>query len=135
MPKKKTKVISNKDELREWFVQISKYDFKIPIIFEYQIKKPGRTLNQNAFYWAMLSDIKKHLYEASGKTFTEDVLHDYFRKLYLPSEQVEIGGEVVTSLTSTTKLNTQDMSDYLYCIQIHCREEFDLEIEIGEAHA
>ena len=93
---------------------------------ECKIHKATRSLEQNNLYWEWLTVIKKHVYETLGEIFTEEDLHDYYRKKFLPVTVKQMGKEEIVRLTSTTKLNVTKMSEYMTKIDHFCVERLNL---------
>lgn len=72
-------------------------------------KKSKRSIDQNSRYWKFLTDFGRHLgYEA-------EELHELCRFKFL-REYVDIGGERLERLKSTTKLTTAEFSEYMDAI-------------------
>jgi len=74
-------------------------------------KKNKRTLEQNERLWKLYESVGNHL------GYTKDEMHDVAGWKFL-RYQVEIAGEVVNKIESTTKLNTARMSWYQEQIEI-----------------
>jgi hypothetical protein len=72
-----------------------------------EIKQPNRTNDQNALYWKELQILS----EKCGHT--PELWHEYFLRLYVKPQTVEMAGEVVMMRPTTTKLTKQEFSDYL----------------------
>ena len=91
-----------------------------------KLYKSKRSLDQNALYWKWLTCIKDHVLETSGQAFSEDELHIYYRKKFLPYSKKMLGKTEIEVLTSTTKLNTKEMSEYMSKIDLFCVEKLHL---------
>ena len=96
---------------------------ELPLQVDFRPYKSQRSVEQNSRYWKILTLIKEHVYETIGRTDTEEELHDFFREKFLPSSIKVIGGIDIKKLTSTTKLNTKDMTDYMEKIDRFCIEK------------
>ena len=74
-----------------------------------QVTKPrkGRTLNQNSYYWFYIHVI------AAETGDTEDDLHEFFKRKFLRPRQVKVLGNEIKLPESTTRLNTNDFSEYM----------------------
>lgn len=95
----KTLVESLKDG--KWKVEISTLD--------------KRSLDQNSYYWLMLSDyVQPGLYEAGWSDIkTKEDAHIFVTKLFLTVKMVnEKTGEVTERVRSTTDLSKMEMSVY-----------------------
>ena len=69
--------------------------------------KRNRTVEQNDYYWAVLT----HISQETG--YTKDDLHDMMRYKFLGMQKKEVAGVVIEYLPSTTKLKVGDMADYI----------------------
>ena len=73
--------------------------------------KAKRSNPQNSMYWQFLTDFGKYL------GYSQDEMHDLCRFKFL-REAVEVGGQRMPKLKSTTKLNTKEFSEYFEaCVQ------------------
>jgi hypothetical protein len=68
-------------------------------------KKSKRSLDQNRRYWKLLTLFGKQL------GYTADEMHDLCRFKFLRS-RIEIEGEPLPLMQSSTKLTTAEMADY-----------------------
>lgn len=75
-----------------------------------------RSMNQNDLYWMWIGEIATQTNEKSGKNFTKDEMHEWFRAEYLGYESKSIGSKDIRQLRSTTKLTKGEM--YYYMQQI-----------------
>lgn len=74
-----------------------------------------RSLEQNALYWATLTDISREApAHMDGVFYAPDVWHEHFRRLFLPMRPGP-GGEGIP--TSTTSLSVTEMADYITQVQ------------------
>ena len=73
-------------------------------------RKARRSTEQNSRYWKILTELGKHL------GYTHDEMHEIMRYKFLRN-MVEINGESVPLLSSTTKLNTAQFADYMDSIE------------------
>jgi hypothetical protein len=77
-----------------------------------EIRKPKRSLEQNRYYWAILSDISEQV--VPGKAYEPSLWHEYLRALFLPERMVELpDGSVKMLEGSTAELRKDEFSDYL----------------------
>jgi hypothetical protein len=53
-----------------------------------EIRKPKRSLDQNRYYWAILTDISEQV--VPGKAYEPSMWHEYLRALFLPEKMVEV---------------------------------------------
>jgi len=77
-------------------------------IFE---QTPKRSLDQNSRYWKLLTELGRKL------GYSSDEMHDLMRFKFLRSK-IEIEGEAMPLLKSTTKLNVAEMAAYQQDIEI-----------------
>ena len=73
-------------------------------------RKSKRSQEQNERYWQFLTDFGRHL------GYTKDEMHDVCRYKFLRN-RVIVGDEEVPLLSSTTKLSTADMGEYMEAIE------------------
>lgn len=90
------------------------------------VSPPTRTNSQNRLYWKWVNAIRLHILDSTGKAFSSDEVHEFFKSKFLPSREVEIGGEVRNCKGSTAVLNTQDMAEYMDRIDSFCVESLRL---------
>lgn len=69
--------------------------------------KANRSLQQNAYYWALLTEIAK------GTGHTSEEVHEAMKAKFLPPRFVELGDEVIHYPATTTKLDTAEMTDFI----------------------
>lgn len=74
-------------------------------------QKSKRSNEQNSRYWKLLTEFGKHL------GYTQDEMHDICR-FKLLRNAVEIEGERLPLLKTTTKLTTKDMAEYQEAIEL-----------------
>lgn len=85
------------DPTRRWKVEVKEW-------------KTKRSHEQNSRYWKLITDLGKHLgYEA-------EAMHDIARFKFLRNA-VEIEGERLPLLRSTTKLTVSEFTDYMDAIE------------------
>jgi hypothetical protein len=82
--------------------------------------KKNRSLAQNNLYWKWITIMAQH------EGTTVDAMHKYMKKTHLGFEVVEIFGERIAILPSTSKLNVVEMRDYMEQIEIFANMEMDL---------
>jgi len=77
-----------------------------------ELRKPKRSLEQNRYYWAILTDISEQV--VPGKAYEPSVWHEYLRALFLPERMVELpDGSVKMVEASTSELRVNDFTEYL----------------------
>ena len=76
-------------------------DYEIHVI----PRKDKRTLEQNSRLWSLYNSIADHI------GISSDDIHQLMGNKFLKTERV-INNETIVSITSTTKLNTNEMADY-----------------------
>jgi hypothetical protein len=77
--------------------------------------KSKRSLDQNSRLWKLYNDIGKHIGESPDK------IHELCGFKFLRYQTV-VNGETIEAIRSTTKLNTQEMTDYQDAIVRWCAE-------------
>jgi hypothetical protein len=77
-----------------------------------EIRKPKRSLEQNRYYWAILSDISEQI--VPGKDYEPSIWHEYLRALFLPERMIELpDGSVKMLEPSTAELKRDEFTQYL----------------------
>lgn len=69
------------------------------------MRKEKRSNEQNSRLWKLYTSIGNHV------GYTPDEMHDLFGRKYL-RYQIEVLGEVIEKVRSTTDLDTAEMADY-----------------------
>jgi len=88
--------------------------------------KSKRSLDQNRLLWKWTDIIRVHIADSTGKFYSSDEIHEWFKSRFLPFRVVEIGGDAHTCSATTTKLNTKEMAEYLDAINHFCGSELGL---------
>jgi hypothetical protein len=77
-----------------------------------EVRPAKRSLEQNRYYWAILTDISEQV--VPGKAYEPSIWHEYLRALFLPERMVELpDGSVKMLEGSTAELRKDEFSDYL----------------------
>ena len=77
-----------------------------------ELRKPKRSLEQNRYYWAVLTDISEQV--VPGRSYEPSVWHEYLRALFLPERMVELpDGSVKMVEASTSELRVNEFTEYL----------------------
>lgn len=81
------------------------------VIISVEPEEKARTINQNRLYWLYIRIIS----EETGHG--EDDLHALFKQKFLPNIKSRVFDEEVTVIKSTTRLNTDEFSEYINKIE------------------
>ena len=77
-----------------------------------ELRKPKRSLEQNRYYWAVLTDISEQV--VPGRSYEPSVWHEYLRALFLPERMIELpDGSVKMVEASTSELRVNEFTEYL----------------------
>ena len=77
-----------------------------------ELRKPKRSLEQNRYYWAVLTDISEQV--VPGRAYEPSVWHEYLRALFLPERMIELpDGSVKMVEASTSELRVNEFTEYL----------------------
>ena len=77
-----------------------------------EIRKPKRSLEQNRYYWAILTEISEQV--VPGKDYEPSIWHEYLRALFLPERMIELpDGSVKMIEASTAELRKDEFTQYL----------------------
>lgn len=90
-----------------------------------------RSLNQNRYYWLILTDyIQPGLYDLGWREIkTKEDAHDFMRDLFLKVKELnELTGEIRERTKSTTELSTTEFNVYLEEIAQWAAEWLHVEI-------
>lgn len=76
--------------------------------------KSSRSLEQNARYWSLLTEISEQLWP-DGKQYEPEIYHEYFKGRFLGKVQVNFGENDDAAFVpkSTTKLAVKDFGDFM----------------------
>lgn len=77
--------------------------------------KPGRSHEQNARYWAILTEIAEQV-RPEGRQYSPETWHEWAKANFLGKNTIIIDGVPTLIARSTTKLKVKEFSDY--CTQI-----------------
>lgn len=78
-----------------------------------EVRKPSRSLEQNALYWTLIREIADTV-SVEGKRFIPEVWHRYFKNRFLPGRIIELpDGKVIESDPSTSDLSVDEFSMYI----------------------
>ena len=77
-----------------------------------ELRPPKRSLEQNRYYWAVLTDISEQV--VPGRAYEPSIWHEYLRALFLPERMIELpDGSVKMIEGSTAELKLNEFSEYL----------------------
>lgn len=92
--------------------EINKFRIGEKVTFVITSKKPKRTEQQNRYYWGV------YLPLISSETGNDiDDLHTLFKGKFLGKEIVDVMGEKVRRVSSTTELSTSQFIEYIMRIE------------------
>jgi len=89
-------------------------------VAEYQAK---RTLQQNAGYWALISQIAEEAW-VDGKKFSRDAWHEFFREKYL----TKLEGPAGLYAVSTTSLTVREFSEFIGKVEAYAATQLGCEL-------
>lgn len=93
-----------------------------------------RSLSQNALLWMWYGELSTQIKQKSREGYSTDDLHEYFKSRFCPTKELKFGNAVIQA-TTTTRLDTGEMTRYLD--QIHewaCGAGFKLTIPINSEY-
>ena len=90
--------------------------------------KAKRSSDQNRRMWALLREVAATVW-IDGRQFSDEVWHEYFRQIFIGTNEIVLPDGAMTSRPiSTTTLTVEDMSRYMDEIANWCTEHgFPLE--------
>jgi NinB protein len=97
-----------------------------PLEVTIKLKGKTRSLDQNAMYWVLVSQIAEHGW-VNGKQFSKEVWHEYLRVKLLPVFVVDKNNDTVPKFAerpdgfpvaiSTTMLSKKSFADYITAVE------------------
>lgn len=84
--------------------------------------KQKRSTEQNARYWAMLTEIAENV-QIDGKWFDRDVWHEWAKDRFAP----KVDGPTGLLSVSTTQMNTEQFNQYMTRIESYAAQELGVE--------
>ena len=114
-------VIDDEADLSERLTALEKrigmqWDWSVPMEIICKPFESLRTRGQNSLYWRWLGRLAIEL-STRQNVYSKDDFHDLLRHRFLGTEEVNIAGEVITRLPSTTRLGKAGMSSYMAQIE------------------
>ena len=79
-------------------------------------EKSTRSVEQNNRMWAILTDISEQVLDETGKQYSPETWHNFFKAKYLGKDTIIVDGEPILVEKTTTKLKIMEFIDY--CTQI-----------------
>lgn len=77
-----------------------------------EIRPTKRSLEQNRYYWAILTDISEQV--VPGQSYEPSIWHEYLRGLFLSERMIELpDGSLKMIEPSTAELKKDEFSEYL----------------------
>jgi len=131
---KRTFIIRNDIDRERLLANIRNGDLSRPWKVDVSFYKKRRSLAQNALLWMWMHEIREHIRDSTGKAYSDDELHEWFKDRYLPTKVVELNGKAVTVRKSTAALTTMEFSDYLNVIDAYCADELHLQLTHPELY-
>ena len=78
--------------------------------------KSTRSLEQNARYWSLLTEISEQL-KPDGKQYSPETWHEYMKARFIGKDVVTIDGDITLVAKTSTTLKTTEFADYLTCVE------------------
>ena len=113
----KTEIIDSANELISNVPEIER-----AYILSCKCLRHKRTLNQNSGYWLWMG----FLQDKTGHT--KEFWHDYFLDRYPIYQTKILFNEVELYKSGTSSANTKQMSEHMNKIDLHCLNEFEIEL-------
>lgn len=79
--------------------------------------KSTRSIEQNARYWSLLTEISEQL-TPEGKQHSPETWHEYFKARFLGKDVMIVDGEPFLTPRTTTKLKVSDFGDYMTQVEV-----------------
>lgn len=95
-------------------------------------RKTKRSNDQNSLYWKWMEQTAYYLSECEGRPFSSEQIHQYFKEMFLPKEEVIIPGNgrehTMYLFPSTTSLTVKEFKDYLDAIKHYVYHTYGLQL-------
>ncbi len=90
-----------------------------PIAVEVRPGRAKRSTRQNAFYWSRLREIADQ-FQPEGKRFTEEALHEFFKREFIGVEDLP-GGQQMS--ISSGSLDTAQFAEFVTQVEAYASRE------------
>lgn len=88
-----------------------------------------RNTEQNARYWALLTDIADSAW-VEGRQYSKEIWHEHFARMFLPlNEAILPTGEIIQIRETTTKLSVGAFSDYMMQVEAYAATNLGVEFQ------
>lgn len=94
-----------------------------PLVVTVAEHKQTRSTDQNARYWALLTEIAESV-QLNGKWYDRDVWHEYLKRKFAPQSEAPDGTLIPMS---TARMNTEQFNRYMTQIEVHAAQELGVE--------
>ena len=74
--------------------------------------KSSRSLEQNARYWSLLTEISEQL-KPDGNKYSPETWHEYMKARFIGKDVVIVDGEPLLIAKTSTKLKVAEFGDYM----------------------
>jgi hypothetical protein len=116
------RTVEQRDAIRDL---VGKLDVSKPWSITVEPWKKKRTLSQNALYFKWVSIV------ANETGNSQDDVHEAFKQKFCPPRVVKIGDDE-RSIYTTTKLTTQEMTDYINKVYAYVTSELGYLLPLPE---
>ncbi|MBB5509603.1 recombination protein NinB [Paraburkholderia atlantica] len=94
-----------------------------PLVVTVAEYKAKRSNEQNARYWALLTEIAESV-QLNGKWFDRDTWHEWLKQKFAPQSEAPDGSLIPIS---TTRMNTEQFARYMTQIEVFATQELGVE--------
>lgn len=122
---KNGKLVLDRRDLFDKYTQFQ-FDGK-KVVLTLEVRKSKRSGQQNAYMW---SCVYRYISETTG--YTENEVHEWARKTFLPPKIYSLGGKEVEVSKSTTELSVGEMADYITSLIQFAQDNLDCHIPSPE---
>lgn len=93
-----------------------------PLVVTVAEHKQKRSTDQNARYWALLSEIAEQV-QVGGRYFNRDVWHEWMKDRFGP----KVDGPTGLLPASTSQMNTEQFAKYMTQVEVFAVQELRVE--------
>lgn len=121
--KDRTLKFVNLDYLKNFLREMPENQY---LVIDIEKRKNIRSNNQNAMYWGLILPTI-----ANDLGYTSDELHSVFKRMFLPRKYITIKGKRKLVDPTTTKLTTQQFTEYIEKILVWSSQELGTEWDLN----
>lgn len=88
--------------------------------------KSQRSIAQNALLHAWMKEVSVQYAESHGKFYSPEMWKEYFKRIHLGEETIEVAGKAKTITKKSRDLKVKEMTEFLEFIDHFCGSEMSI---------